>query len=259
MKHKDPGHYKFFNLETMEKRFAAPVDPERMRIRREGFRKLLLPGTNVKWASQVEKITPEEDGVLVSLPDNYRIRGKLLVGADGSNSVTRKFLCPKTAENIPIPVRFLGVIVKLSPDMAHSIIDFIDPLTFQGCHPNTGVYMFWCLVSTPASNGSDKSLEPYFQAQVCVSWPAKDGEPNVPGTSAGKVRLMQKLCSDMACPIRNMVNAIPENSEPISVKLQDWPCLDWDNYDGRITLAGDSSHAMTMCKSFYRALTLYFS
>ncbi|KAM0810012.1 putative FAD-dependent monooxygenase [Seiridium cardinale] len=43
-----------------------------------------------------------------------------------------------------------------------------------------------------------------------------------------------------------MVDSIPEDCEPISVELQDWPYLEWDNYDGRVMLAGGSAHVMTM-------------
>lgn len=248
MKKKDPGNYKFFNLETLDRAFAAPVDPDRMRIRREGFRKLLLSDLNVQWNTRITEITPDEDGVSVTLPDKSIVRGKLLVGADGSSSAARKFLCPTTAENIPLPLRFIGVVIKLSPQSTALITDTIDPLTFQGCHPATGVYMFWCLVSTPETNGSTDTASPYFQVQVCVSWKPADGEGDVPDSAAGKVLRMRELCSTMAAPIRDMVNAIPEDSEAIAVRLQDWPCLTWDNYDGRVTLAGDSAHAMTMCK-----------
>jgi 2-polyprenyl-6-methoxyphenol hydroxylase-like FAD-dependent oxidoreductase len=249
MKKKDPGHYKFFNLATLDRKFSAPVDPERMRIRREGFRKLLLADLNVKWNSQIKEIVPELDGsVSVNLADCSKVKGKLLIGADGSSSMTRKFLCPTSHNNIPLAVRFIGIVVKLTPEMSNSITDVIDPLTFQGCHPDTGVYMFWCLVSTPESNSSTGSPNPYFEAQICVSWVPEDGEPDVPDSKAGKVQLMQKLCHNMGGPVVAMVNSIPEDSEPIEVKLQDWPCLDWDNYEGRVTLAGDSAHAMTMCK-----------
>jgi 2-polyprenyl-6-methoxyphenol hydroxylase-like FAD-dependent oxidoreductase len=248
MKSKDPGSYKFFNLETLERKYAAPVDPERMRIRREGLRKLLCPGLKVCWDVKVETIDLESDGVSITLPDHSTYKGKLLVGADGSGSAIRKYLCPDHAENIPLPLRFIGVVVKLTPEATASITDIIDPLTFQGCHPLTGVYMFWCLVSTPQLNGSADSSSPYYQAQICVSWKPAVDEGEIPSTPSGKVQRIRDLCANMASPIKNMVDSIPEDSEPIAVKLQDWPCLDWDNRDGRITLAGDSAHAMTMCK-----------
>ncbi|KAL4787698.1 hypothetical protein BJX76DRAFT_353958 [Aspergillus varians] len=124
--------------------------------------------------------------------------------------------------------------------------DVIDPLTFQGCHPVLGVYMFWCLVSTPELNGSAGSPKPYYQAQVRDSWNPRKGEGDIPATSAGKVARIKELCADMAAPIKKMVNSIPDSSEAIGVKLQDWPCLDWDNRGGRVTLAGDLAHAMTM-------------
>lgn len=248
MKSKDPGHYKFFNLESVERKFAAPVDPERMRVKREGFRKLLLSDLNVKWATQVKDIALSEDSISVTLEDSSVVKGRLLVGADGSKSVTRRVLCPQNSENLPIPIRFLGLVAKLTPEVTHSITDNIDPLTFQGCHPKTGVYMFWCLVSVPEINKSISTATPYYEVQICVSWPPKEGEPDLPASAADKVRLMRKMCSDMGQPIKDMVDSIPDDSSPIEVKLQDWPCLDWDNHGGKATLAGDSCHAMTMCK-----------
>ncbi|CAI7663826.1 unnamed protein product [Penicillium glandicola] len=248
MNKKDPGSYKFFNLGTLERKFAAAVDPERMRIRREGLRKLLVPGLPILWGVKIDNISPYPDsnGVCLSLPDGSEWRGKVLVGADGSGSSIRRYLCPDHADNIPLPLRFIGVIVMLSPEATDAITDVTDPLTFQGCHPVSGVYMFWCLVSTPQLNGSAGSLRPYYQAQVCVSWNPREGEGDVPATSAGKVARIKELCADMTAPIKKMVDSIPESSEAIGVKLQDWPCLDRDNRGGRVTLAGDSAHAMTM-------------
>lgn len=40
---------------------------------------------------------------------------------------------------------------------------------------------------------------------------------------------------------------IPDELELTTpLRLADFPCEQWDNRDGRVTLAGDSAHAMTM-------------
>ncbi|VUC22934.1 unnamed protein product [Clonostachys rosea] len=247
MKKKDPGHYKFLNLATLERKFAAPVDPERMRIRREGFRQLLAtPNLNILWGTKIEEVVPQKENVSLTLPDQSTWTGKLLIGADGSSSAVRSFLCPGNSDNIPLPVRFIGCVIKMTPEACKSITDVTDPLTFQGCHPESGVYMFWCLVSTPETNGSEKSTEPYFQVQVCVSWKPVEGEGEVPATQSGKIQKLRELCDTMAKPLRDMIYDMKEDNDPIAIKLQDWPCLDWDNFRGRVTLAGDSAHAMTM-------------
>ena len=190
----------------------------------------------------------DQSRVTVSLHDGDNYKAKLVVGCDGSNSSTRRFLCPETGALQQLPFRFIGIVLSLSPAQA-AVIHRIDPLSFQGCHPESGVYMFFCTVSTPDLNGSADSPNPYFQFQCCISWrPANDAE-QAPESSAERVRKIRELCSNMAAPIRDMVNQIPEDSEAIEIKLQDWPCLDWPNFDGRITLAGDAAHAMTMCES----------
>jgi 2-polyprenyl-6-methoxyphenol hydroxylase-like FAD-dependent oxidoreductase len=248
MAKKDPGHYKFLNLETLERRYLSIADPTRSRVRREGLRQLLVPNLNILWGCKIGKIDLEHKDVTVTLADESIYRGKVVVGADGANSQTRKFLCPETGNNQLLPLRFIGVIITMSPETTSSIEKAIDPLMFQGCHPKSGVFMYYSILSTPESNGSISSSDPYFQAQVSVSWKPRNDEGEYPATSALKLQRMRELCSDMALPIKNMIYGIPDNSEAIEIKLQDWPCLDWSNHDGRITLAGDAAHAMTMCK-----------
>jgi 2-polyprenyl-6-methoxyphenol hydroxylase-like FAD-dependent oxidoreductase len=248
MAQKDPGHYKFLNLQTLERRYLSIADPTRVRIRREGLRKLLIPDLNIQWGSKIQKIDLEGEFPGVTLVDGSSYRAKVVVGADGTNSTTRRFLCPETGINYMLPLRFIGVVITMSPETTNTIIKAIDPLMFQGCHPDSGVFMYYSILSTPESNGSVASSSPYFQAQVSVSWKPQSDEGEYPATSALRLKKMRELCSDMALPIKNMINGIPEDSEAIEIKLQDWPCLDWPNFGGRITLAGDAAHAMTMCE-----------
>jgi 2-polyprenyl-6-methoxyphenol hydroxylase-like FAD-dependent oxidoreductase len=47
--------------------------------------------------------------------------------------------------------------------------------------------------------------------------------------------------------LRQAVQEIPEGTEITEIKLADWPCLEWPNFEGKVTLIGDAAHAMTMC------------
>ncbi|KAH8645414.1 hypothetical protein BX600DRAFT_391253 [Xylariales sp. PMI_506] len=246
MSTKDTGHYKYINLTTLEHRFYSPAHKGRLRIRREGLRKLLMKDVEVRWGAKPTDIDFNSGaGAKVHMQDGSSVSGKLVIGADGSGSWTRRFLCPETGALMRLPILFIGVIVKLSPTQ-YAPIQMIDPLMFQGTCEKSDVYMYMNVLSTPITNGSQGTEDPHYTAQCSISWkPKYDGE-EVPSTSAERLKRMRELCSEMHPSISNMVKEIPEGSEAIEVKLQDWPCLEWPNFEGQVTLAGDAAHAMTM-------------
>jgi hypothetical protein len=59
---------------------------------------------------------------------------------------------------------------------------------------------------------------------------------------------MKDLANVFEPRLKTAIQSIPEGSEILEIKLADWPCLEWPNFGGKVTLVGDASHAMTMCK-----------
>lgn len=58
---------------------------------------------------------------------------------------------------------------------------------------------------------------------------------------------MKKRAQGYAEPLASIVMDIPDDlAFTTPLRLADFPCLDWDNRNGTVTLAGDSAHAMTM-------------
>lgn len=58
---------------------------------------------------------------------------------------------------------------------------------------------------------------------------------------------MKQRASSYAEPFRSVVMDIPNDLDITTpLRLADFPCREWDNQGGRVTLAGDSAHAMTM-------------
>lgn len=59
--------------------------------------------------------------------------------------------------------------------------------------------------------------------------------------------MMKKRACDYTEPLRSIVMDIPDDLDfTTPLRLSDFPCRYWDNRGGRVTLAGDSAHAMTM-------------
>jgi 2-polyprenyl-6-methoxyphenol hydroxylase-like FAD-dependent oxidoreductase len=69
----------------------------------------------------------------------------------------------------------------------------------------------------------------------------------IPKTHAERIAEMKRRAEGYAEPLKSIVMDIPDDL-PLTtpLRLADFPCVPWDNRDGRITLAGDACHAMTM-------------
>jgi 2-polyprenyl-6-methoxyphenol hydroxylase-like FAD-dependent oxidoreductase len=248
---KDTGQFLFLNLANVEPVYQIPPSP-RLRINREKFRKLLLDGLDVQWNKSITGFDTTSSGVVGKFQDGTTAEGKLLVGADGATSKLRRIICPDTGSLNQLPVRFLGATVKLSPSEI-APLRALDPLLFQGCHPDTGTYLWFSTLDTPEVNGS-KGVDEYYSAQLNMSWPVRTPEDEVPATNDEKLAKMKKLADVLESRLRTPVQNIPNGTEIVEIKLADWPCLEWPNSDGKVTLIGDAAHAMTMCKPLFSPL-----
>ncbi|KAL2075556.1 hypothetical protein VTL71DRAFT_499 [Oculimacula yallundae] len=239
----DAGSFLFLNLANAEPVFHIPPAP-RLRLHREKFRKLLLEGIDVQWSKKFKDFEVKEDVVEIKFEDGSKAQGSLLIGCDGATSRLRRVLCPQTGGLNQLPIRFLGVTMKLlTKDMAP--LRAIDPLLFQGCHPDTGAYMWFATLDTPEVNKSEGAGE-YFTAQINISWVVRSPSDEVPATNADRLKRMKYLANGFEERLEATVHNIPDGTEVTEVKLADWPCLEWPNSDGKVTLLGDSAHPMTM-------------
>jgi 2-polyprenyl-6-methoxyphenol hydroxylase-like FAD-dependent oxidoreductase len=244
---KDTGRFVFLDLATAEPRYVIPPSP-RLRINRLKFRTLLAEGLDINWNKRISNFDADSDDcVQVTFTDGTSTKGSLLVGVDGSGSKTRRLLVgDKIGELNQRAVRFMGVTVHLTPASVKPLRD-IDPLLFQGCHPDTGVFLWYSTLSTPEVNGSIGKDE-YYEGQLNMSWVVKSPGDEVPNTNAEKIVKMKEMASNFEERLRKAVEEIPDDTEVLEIKLQDWPTLNWPTHNGKITLLGDAAHAMTMCK-----------
>jgi 2-polyprenyl-6-methoxyphenol hydroxylase-like FAD-dependent oxidoreductase len=122
----------------------------------------------------------------------------------------------------------------------------IDPLLFQGSHPDTGAYLWYSTLSTPETNGSRGNFEEYYEGQLIMSWLYKTAEDDVPPTNTERVKKMKVMAEGFEPRLLQAVLDIPSDARVLEIKLQDWPPQPYDSLDGRVTLIGDAAHAMTM-------------
>jgi 2-polyprenyl-6-methoxyphenol hydroxylase-like FAD-dependent oxidoreductase len=250
----DTGNFLFLNLEDCSIKFKIPPN-KRLRVKREEVRLALLEGIEdcVLWRKRaVEVYTPttETPAVQVKCQDGSMYQGRIAIGVEGNNSMVRRILRPDAYKTTQLPVRCVGVAVSLTPEQAKPLRD-LDPLLFQGCHPETGNYLWYSTLETPASAGADKKGEPKYLAQINISWRVKGPEDEVALSDSARLEEMKRRAQCFAPTLKRLVDEIPDDTPVLEVKLCDWECLDWDNVGGSITLAGDAAHAMTMCRWFF--------
>ncbi|KAL4983046.1 hypothetical protein BDW68DRAFT_191660 [Aspergillus falconensis] len=216
---------------------------KRWRVNRDKMRKALLAGIeeHVHWGKRVDGVSFTDDGrpqLLFRSGEEDYVAGKLVVGIEGSRSSVRSILRPDAYHNVQLPVRFVGVAVDLTAEEVAPLRD-MDPLLFQGCHPETGVFLWFSILETPANNANG-----LWRVQINLSWPAKTAEDEVPSTDEESLANMKKRAAGFVPFLYETIQRIPDGTPVLEIDLADWECLPWDNRDGRVTLAGDAAHAM---------------
>jgi 2-polyprenyl-6-methoxyphenol hydroxylase-like FAD-dependent oxidoreductase len=141
-----------------------------------------------------------------------------------------------------LPVNLIGVIRHFTPEQGAEPRS-MDPLLFQGAHPNNSNYFWYSLQDVYQE--ADGRLS--FDALVLVSWPIKDQEKDaIPLTNRERVANMKERAKGFTGPVRRLFEGIPDDI-PITtpLTLADFSVLDWET-NPNVTLAGDAAHAMTM-------------
>nr|ADO29923.1 hypothetical protein PP101 [Penicillium paxilli] len=246
--HNDNGNFLFINLETGEPKYKIPPS-RRWRVNREKMRRALLHGIedHVHWGRRVVDVNLPEDKSKVQLmfADETTVTGRIAIGIEGSRSMVRQILRPDKYDNAPLGINFTGVAVDLTPDQIKPLRE-MDPLLFQGCHPPTGAFFWFSMLETPKVNGTAGTEFERFRAQICMSWPENGPEDKVSNTDEARLDNMKRRAQGFVPFLQQAVERIPPGTPVTEIKLADWECFDWNNHNGRVTLAGDAAHAMTM-------------
>jgi len=250
----DPGNFLFLNLQDCSTKYRIPPN-RRMRVKREKLREVLMEDlkTHIHWGKRLVDVeqTAGAQGSTAIFADGTRYKGCLIVGIEGSASVVRKILCPDSHDLQQLPIRFAGTSAVLTKEQVQPLRD-LDPLLFQGCHPETGTFFWFSILSTPSSEASgttcsdSRSKNDNYLVQLNLSWPVHSEADELAPTHAARVMEMHRRAEPFDPRLRTAISYIPAEAEILEIKLADWGCLDWDNHGGTVTLAGDAAHAMTM-------------
>lgn len=106
----DDGSFKLINLKDCSEIHNTPSG-ERWRVDRGKLRLALLEGLreNIQWGQHVKNVEHHGDFVKIHCSNGESHIADVVIGADGSRSAIRKFLCPEEHAVTLLPYRMLGV------------------------------------------------------------------------------------------------------------------------------------------------------
>ena len=216
------------------------------RFRRDKLRKLLLEGIDVRWGKSLSDIEYSEDGtsVTASFADGTQDTGSLLIGADGPHSAVRNHLLgPERAEVVPIDYATTFCFSKHTREHA----------LFLRAKPHHSLYQ---TAPHPSGNlgwlslhdGDDPEHPENWTFFHYISYPEPRDYVNTK-TKAEHLAYQRQLASHFTDPFRSVFEWMPDDSQVWYSKLRQWDPSElehqWDNRNGRVTIAGDAAHPMT--------------
>lgn len=229
------------------------------RLNRAKLRELLSTDVRVNWGRNFKSFEETKNGVIVYFADGSFVDGSMLLAVDGKNSKAKRILMGEEKARLnPLPVAFMGFTLRLPPDKMQPFRD-IHPVIWQGCHPASGYFVFFSMLSTPESNGSADAGDPHYEGQFNMSW-LIERNGDTPKTAAEQIAKAKEAASastGMFPLLKQAILDIPVDTHALEIALEDWPTQKWPSRGGRVSLLGDAAHTMTMCESLRPGRGLY--
>ncbi|KAH8683224.1 hypothetical protein BGZ60DRAFT_399688 [Tricladium varicosporioides] len=237
----------FLNGRTGEV-MSAPEIPNFHRLRRSKLRALLCQDLDIRWDMRLKDIAFEDDGksVVAIFEDGQHVKGQLVIGADSTKSTVRtKLLGPAQAASTRLPYSATFIQAKFTREQAIFLRKF-HPLYIASPHPD-GLFAFFGLQDAPEMDKPEAWTFFFY-----ISWPSTLQQQDEEAARFGnRERLAQvkELAKRYTEPWRSAFEWIPEDQPAWYFALTAWdpsvPEHQWDNNNGRVTLAGDAAHPMT--------------
>lgn len=121
----DHDFFKFLDLSTGEDKYSIPSSLH-YRLNRKKLRDLLATDLDNEWGKRFTSFQAHKDGVTVLFEDGLKVEGSILLAVDGKNSrIKRSLLGDEKAQLYPLPIAFMGMTLRLSPEKMQPFRDNI--------------------------------------------------------------------------------------------------------------------------------------
>jgi 2-polyprenyl-6-methoxyphenol hydroxylase-like FAD-dependent oxidoreductase len=208
---------------------------------------MLSDGLDIRYGKRLTNILYSEDGssVTAHFEDGSVTTGKMIIGADGARSTTRRLLLgPELGAINRLPYGATFVQTKFSREQALYLRKF-HPLFLGAAHP--GNYFAFFGMQDAAEADRPETWTFFFY----ISWrySLEEQDATADWTDAQRLQQVKELSKSFADPWKSAFEWTPDNHSVWYLGLTDWdPALEghrWDNHDGRVTMVGDAVHPMT--------------
>ncbi|PSN63012.1 FAD/NAD(P)-binding domain-containing protein [Corynespora cassiicola Philippines] len=217
------------------------------RLKRSKLRELLSEGLDVQYDKRLSDVRYADDRTSVTayFSDGTSATGRLLVGADGARSTTRKLLLgPELGAIHRIPYAATFVQRRFSAEQALYLRKF-HPLFLASAHPEDRFAFFGM---QDAADPDDPSSWTFF---FYISWQSslEEQDATVGWSNAQRLAQQKEFAKKFCDPWRSAYEWTPDDSPVWYMGLTDWDpgregCR-WDNHGGLVTMVGDAVHPMT--------------
>lgn len=223
--------------------------PKFYRFLRSRLRSLIAEDIDILYNKKLSSLTYADDGssVTVHFEDGTTEKGRLVVGADGSNSKVRRLLVgAEKAKLKQLPLNATFINASFTREQALFLRSY-HPLVTVIAHPDNMMSML-ALLDAP-----DADKPEGWRFCFYISWrspvEAQEAEAAVMGVRE-RLQQAKERSKAYADPLKSAYAWLPDDHEMVYwTRNMNWdpslPEHSWDNHHGLVTLAGDAAHPMT--------------
>lgn len=218
-----------------------------IRYTRSKLLDLLKTGLNVHYGKTLTDVKFDgTDGPVTAIfNDGSTATGQTIIGCDGVRSTVRRCLLGDMAEPRRLPYTAVWTQKKgFSPEQAHKLRS-LNPLHQAGIHPD-GMFGFHGM-----QNVEDPNKPEDWEFFFYVSWPTslEWQDSTKDWTNEQWLEEAHKHADKFCEPWRSDFRSLDKDHPIWHIYMSDWdPSAEncqWDNRNGRVTLAGDACHSIT--------------
>ncbi|KAF2399756.1 FAD/NAD(P)-binding domain-containing protein [Trichodelitschia bisporula] len=221
------------------KTLAEAHFPVIRRMQIQKTKRALAEGLDVKAGKKLIDIRVLDGGGVEAIFEDGSVeRGGVVVGCDGGASAVRRWLLgEKQAAQEVLPFAFMNFAFSLPADKARWLDAEMNPSVDVAAHPK-GMYLGLFILDKP-----DLEKPEGWVFYILATWPIQ-GEEDETNAENRLERLRAKM-GGWADPYKSVVEWLDDGVQIGRDALRIWHPVPWENFGGRVSLAGDAAHSMT--------------